>query len=141
MSSGVVKREALADGAVRLSAGHCTFLYRRPQPGVLVVVISGDDEGQFGTATLDEITAAIARERPLSLFVDARDATGVAARVSNDWTRFFSSNRAGLSRVHVLVSSKIMSLTVAIARQLSRTGNLIQIYSAPEIFESRLESR
>jgi len=38
-------------------------------------------------------------------------------------------------------SGELMSLTVAIARQLSRTGNLIQIYSAPEIFESRLESR
>lgn len=75
---------------------------------------------------------------PLELFVDARDAVSAAVKVSEDWTRFFVTNRSSLSRVHVLAGSKIVELTVAIASHLSRTGNLIQIYSDPEIFESRL---
>jgi hypothetical protein len=105
---------------------------------VLLVVIAGNDVGQFGTSTLDEIAAALARERPLQLFVDAREALGAAVSVSDDWTRFFATNRALLARVHVLVGSKAVYLTIAIAQHLSRTGDLIQIYSDPAIFESRL---
>jgi hypothetical protein len=137
----MVKREMLADGATRLSAGGCAFVYRRPRAGVLHVAIAGDDAGQFGTTTLDEIISAIQRERPIELFIDAREAVGVAVSVSDDWTRFFSTHRQSLSRVHVLVGSKVVYLTVAIAQHLSRTGNLIQIYSDPEIFEQRLPAR
>jgi hypothetical protein len=135
-----ITREQLADGALTLSAGQCTFRYRRPRPGILCVTITGHDTGQFGTATLDEIASAMNRERPLELFIDARDAIGAATRVSDDWTRFFSSNRAQLTHVHVLTSSKLVHLTVAIAQHLSRTGNLIQIYSQAATYESRLAS-
>jgi hypothetical protein len=69
-----MSREVLADGSVRLVGKGCTFTYRRPRPGILLVEIDGDDSGQLGTATLDEIGLALARERPLELFVDARDA-------------------------------------------------------------------
>lgn len=137
----MVKREMLADGSLKLSAGACSFVYKRPRPGALLVTITGDDDGQFGTTTLDEIVVAIQRERQVELFVDARDATGAAVSVSDDWTRFFSANRASLTRVHVLVSSKVLYLTIAIAQHLSRTGNLIQIYSDPELFEARLPVR
>lgn len=132
------KREILPDGSTRLSAAGCTFEYRRPKPGVLVITISGNDKGQFGTSTLDEISSVMRLASPLELFVDARDAVSAAVKVSEDWTRFFVTNRSSLSRVHVLAGSKIVELTVAIASHLSRTGNLIQIYSDPEIFESRL---
>jgi hypothetical protein len=103
----------------------------------LHVVIIGLDNGQFGTTTLDEIRAEIGRNRPIELFVDAREAVGAAVSVSDEWTKFFASHRSDLSRVHVLVGSKVVQLTVAIAQHLSRTGNLIQIYSDPELFDSR----
>ena len=64
-----------------------------------------------------------------------------AVSVSDEWTRFFALNREHLKRVSVLVGSKVVYLTVAIAQHLSRTGNLIQIYSDPEIFEARLPKR
>ena len=125
-----------------MSSGDCVFLYRRPRPEVLHVGISGSDTGQFGTATLDEILTAINREGRLELFVDAREATGAGVGVSEDWTRFFSANREKLARVHVLVGdSKVIQLTVAIAQHLSRTGNLIQIYSDPEIFGRKLNNK
>lgn len=145
MKSGMPKKDSapkevkkeIADGRISLSCGGCVFLYRRPKPGVLHVVVTGLDSGQFGTTTLDEIRAEIERQSPLELFVDAREALGAAVSVSDEWTRFFSTHRSGLSRVHVLVGSKVLSLTVAIAQHLSRTGNLIQIYSDPELFEAR----
>jgi hypothetical protein len=138
MSDYEIKREILPGGSVRLSSGDCTFLYRRPRANVLHVTISGHDTGQFGTSTLDEIYAAINREGAIELFVDAREAFGAAVSVSDEWTRFFAQNREKLTRVYVLVGSKVVYLTVSIAQHLSRTGNLIQIYSAPEFFESKL---
>jgi hypothetical protein len=107
----------------------------------LLVTITGNDTGQFGTRTLDEIRLELLRNRPLELFVDAREAVGAAVSVSDEWTRFFALNREHLKRVSVLVGSKVVYLTVAIAQHLSRTGNLIQIYSDPEIFEARLPKR
>lgn len=142
MNVSEIKREILPGGDICLSSGDCTFLYQRPRPGVLRVTISGHDSGQFGTSTLDEILAAINREGKIELFVDAREASGAAINVSDDWTRFFSLNREKLSRVHVLGSdSKVLQLTIAIAQHLSRTGNLIQIYSDPEIFNSKLNNK
>jgi len=139
MVSAEIKREILPGGDVRLLSGNCIFLYQRVRPGVLRITITGYDSGQFGTATLDEILTAINREGKLELFVDAREASGAGVGVSEDWTRFFSTNQEKLSRVHVLVGgSKVLQLTVAIAQHLSRTGNLIQIYSDAEIFNNKL---
>jgi hypothetical protein len=141
MAPSEIKREILPGGDVRLSSGDSIFLYQRKRPGVLLITISGYDSGQFGTATLDEILTAITREGRLELFVDAREASGAGVSVSEDWTRFFSANREKLSKVHVLVGdSKVLQLTVAIAQHLSRTGNLIQIYSDADIFGGKLKS-
>ncbi|HUQ28888.1 MAG TPA: hypothetical protein VM051_09860 [Usitatibacter sp.] len=132
-----VTRESSAGGKVTLKAGKCVFEFTRRAPGVLEVRIEGTDKGQFGTAALDEIALAIVRERPIELFVDASRASMPAVAVSQEWTRFFSLNRKDLKRVSVLVSSRSVELTVAIAQHLSRTGNLIQIYSDPSLFEAR----
>lgn len=136
-SAGTPVHREVRGSEVRLSAGNCVFVYRRIRPGALGVVITGLDNGQFGTTTLDEIRAEIGRNRPIELFVDAREAVGAAVSVSDEWTRFFSAHREDLKRVHVLVGSKVVYLTVAIAQHLSRTGNLIQIYSDPGTFEAK----
>lgn len=132
-----IKRELAPGGQVTLSDGRCTFVYERPRAGVLEIRISGTDSGQFGTATLDEISNALRRERPLELFVDAAEASMPAVSVSQDWTRFIALNQKDLRRVSVLVSSKSVALTMAIAQHLSNTGKLMQIYSDRELYESR----
>ena len=104
---------------------------------MLEIRISGTDSGQFGTATLDEVSLALRRERPLELFVDAAEASMPAVAVSQDWTRFIALNQKDLKRVSVLVSSKSVALTMAIAQHLSNTGKLMQIYSDRELYESR----
>lgn len=57
---------------------------------------------------------------------------------AQEWTQFFPLNREHLKRVSVLVGSKAVHLTVAIAQRLSRTGNLIQIHSDPQTFAAQL---
>ena len=137
MNTSALGRELEPDGTVVLKAGRGIFRYRRLRPGALEVRIEGVDSGQFGSATLDEIAMALVRERPLELFIDASAASMPTVEVSREWTRFFALNRKDLTRVSVLVSSKSVELTVAIAQHLSQTGKLIQIYSDAELFEAR----
>ncbi|HUP96444.1 MAG TPA: hypothetical protein VM073_00810 [Usitatibacter sp.] len=115
----------------------CRFTFERLAPGVMEIVIDGIDNGQFGTRPLDEVALALVRERPLELFVDATRASMPAVSVSQQWTRFFALNRESLKRVSVLVSSRSVELTIAIAQHLSQTGKLIQIYSDAELYEAR----
>jgi hypothetical protein len=137
MEANTITREVEADGTVALRAGRGTFRYRRPRPGVLDIAIEGQDNGQFGTASLDEIAMALVRERPLEIFVDASAASMPAVAVSRQWGQFLTLNRADLTRVSVLVSSRSVELTIAIVQHLSQTGKLIQLYTDPELFEAR----
>jgi hypothetical protein len=133
-----IARDVLPDGSVRVTAGATEFLFTRPTAGVLLVRIAGYDKGQLGTAPLDELSSVLRVAAPIELFIDARNAVGATVRVSEDWTRFLSRHRAELTHVHVLAGSKAVELTVAIARHLSRTDKLIQLYSDPTIFEAQL---
>jgi hypothetical protein len=130
-------REVAPDGSVVVRAGRGAYHFRRPAQGVVEILIEGTDNGQFGTAALDEIALALVRERPLELFIDASAASMPAVAVSREWTRFLAGNRKDLKRVSVLVASKSVELTIAIAQHLSQTGKLIQIYTDPELFGQR----
>ena len=136
MPTIAIPREIAADGTVTLRDASCTFTFRR-SPGMVEIRIEGIDKGQMGSAPLDEIAMALVRERPLELFIDATRASMPAPHVSREWTHFFSLNREALGRVSVLESSRSVELTIAIAQHLSQTGNLIQIYSDPELFGAR----
>ena len=138
--SPAIERTTLPDGRWQLAADKAAFVYERLRPGVLLMTISGFDNGQFGTASLDEIRLEMLRQRPVELFVDAQQAIAVSVSVSKEWTQFFALNREQLTRVSVLVGSKAIELTVAIAQHLSQTGNLIQIYSDVELFRARAEA-
>lgn len=138
MTGAKFTRSIGADGSIRLASRHGGFVFARPKPGVLFVTVTGHDNGDFGSAALDEILQFLKRERPLTLFVDTREAISVAPAVRSDWTSFLSSNRASFRAVHVLTSSKAVHLSVAVAQHFSDTGNLIRLYSSPEAFEAKL---
>jgi hypothetical protein len=135
-------RETLSDGAVRLSAGNCSFEYRRPRPGLLTITILGNDVGQFGTATVDEVAAEFSRTPdPLRLFVDTRGARGPSRDVMETWTAWFAANRSRLAQVVILVSpdSQLLHLTVSIVRHLSGTGGLIRLCGDAEEYQALLD--
>jgi hypothetical protein len=133
-----VRKLITTDGSTILESGNGKFCFRRLTPGALLVTISGNDQGQFGTSALDEIRLEILRHGRLELLVDAEQAELVTVEVSQEWTRFFATTREQLTRVSVLTGSKLINLTVAIAQHLSQTGNLIQIYSDRSLFEVAL---
>lgn len=133
-----ITKSITTDGSTVLESASGKFCFRRLTPGALLVTISGNDQGQFGSAALDEIRLEILRHGRLELLVDAEQAELVTVEVSQEWTRFFAMTRQQLTRVSVLTGSKLINLTVAIAQHLSQTGNLIQIYSDRSLFEVAL---
>lgn len=134
----MIYREDQPDGSIRLSSEDCAFTYHRLRPGVLLIEIAGNDAGQFGAATQDEAAKEFARyDRPLTLFIDAADAWGPATQVMEHWTAWFQANRHRLERVCMLVlaEAKVLQLTIAIAKHLSGTGELIRVVSERSQFE------
>jgi len=133
-----VRREELQD-AVRLSTKKCTFTFQRLGPFVLKITIAGRDTGQFGASVFNEIRFHLSGPKALELFVDASQAAGPASPVSDAWTRFLAREAPQLKRVSLLAVSKFVHLTVSVAKLFSRTGDLIQIYSDPQLFQSALD--
>jgi hypothetical protein len=130
MQPANIERRELAGGEVQLSAGRCIFSYRRLRPGALLVTIRGEDLGQFGSATVDEVAAEFKRfGQPIGLYVDLRQAKGPATVVMETWTEWLAAQRANLRRVVILVppESPVLHLTISIAQHLSRTGNLLRL--------------
>ena len=80
------QREVQKDGLVKLSDAKASFVFHRPRPGVLVVTVSGVDDGQFGTAALDEMGGDLARYAPVEIFLDADRVAGANLRVQEEWT-------------------------------------------------------
>src|SRR5260221_11794457 len=137
MTTGKITREIASDGSVVVTDARCKIVFRRIRPKAVEIQIAGIDNGQFGTAMIDEVAVALLRERPLELFIDASDASMPAVSVANAGTHFFALNRDSLKRVRILVGSRALELTMEIVRHLSDTGHLMQIYSDRELYEAR----
>lgn len=133
-----IKRETLEDGSVRLASERCSFTYQRPRPGVVFILIVGNDKGEFGTAPMDELREDISRYAPIELFIEMDEVTGANLPVQEAWTEWFSHNRPALKSVSILTRSKFMHFTAEVVKFFSRTGELIRVYLDPEPFEEAL---
>ncbi len=140
MTADRITREIARDGSVVLGDARCRFVFRALRAGVFEIQLFGIDHGQFGTATFDELAVALLRERSLELYLDASQGSIPSVNVSRAWTRFFENHRKSLKRVRILASSKSVALTMGIIRHLSNTGDLLQIYSDRELYETRKAS-
>jgi hypothetical protein len=132
-------RETLPDGAVRLSHEDCSFTYRRPRPGIVVVHIAGMDRGLLGTAPTDEFREDVSRYAPVELFVDTTEVTTPSVPVQDMWSEWFRDNRGALKSVSILARGNYMHFTMEVAKLFSRTGELIRVYLDPVAFHEALE--
>lgn len=132
-------REVLANGATRLRTERASFVFTRLRPGVMWVVSTGWDDGEFGDAGVSELSAELARfPIALELFVDAARVLHVSNVARTAWTQWFEARRDQLRRVHVLTSSKFMHLSVSMSGLDSRTS--IELYESPDAFAAAMHS-
>jgi hypothetical protein len=135
------ERVVEADGAVRLKTERCEILVWRLRPRVLLMRIEGYDGGDFGNAPFDELRSEIQNFKSVDLFVDLSAAFGARTPVREQWTEWFRANQDVLRRVHILVGSRFIEMAVTLAKLFSRTGELIQIYSSPQVFEEAISGK
>jgi hypothetical protein len=126
------------DGTVRLKTGRCEIAIQRVRPRVVKLRIDGYDTGDFGNAPFDEMRSELQNFKEVELFVDLSSAFGARTPVREQWTEWFRANQDVLRRVHILVGSRFIEMAVALAKLFSRTGEMIQIYSSPQVFEEAL---
>lgn len=122
---------------VSLESVTSSLRIQRPARGVVVLVITGTDTGEFGDAPFVELTADVAAGE-FELFVDARESRAVALDVSGRWARFLAARRASLRRVNMLTGSRFVQLTANFVRDFAELGELMRIYSDPRAFEAAL---
>jgi hypothetical protein len=131
----------LDEGELRLQApsGRCTFVFRRPKPGVVLLTASGDDRGELGSLPRDVLEREAAQHGPLRLFLDARELSDASGPTRQDWTRWLQQRRgATLAGVSILVGSRYLGLVMDVAKHLSGTGDLVQVLAEPAAFSKAL---
>jgi hypothetical protein len=131
-------RELLPDGSIRFFSEECTVVVSRLAAGVVLLTLSGMDTGKFGTAPMDELNIDMARYGVVEVFVDTRDAFNATATVSSQWAEWIQTNRKGLKRMSVLVSSKFVQMTAEVMKLFSRTGELMRIYTDAPAFSDAM---
>ncbi|MET0402644.1 MAG: hypothetical protein ABW123_09585, partial [Cystobacter sp.] len=133
------RRETDEDGAVRLVGARCGYVYWRPRPGVVVMHVTGTDEGEFGTQPRDELAEDLRLHAPIALFIELDDAAGARLPTQEAWSEWYSTHRSALRSVHVLTRTKYMNFTVEVVKLFSRTGDLIRVHVDEAPFVEELQ--
>jgi hypothetical protein len=125
------------DGTTTFLGEHSTLEVRRPCPGVLLVTISGNDVGEFGSAPLVEITPD-AKRGPLHLFIDARRGQTASMDVSHEWAAWMKEHHSALESISMLTGSKFIQLTASFVRSFADLGEKMRIYTSADAFDEEL---
>lgn len=131
--------ERLTSGARRFIADQASFVVSRVRPGVILVVATGTDRGQFGDHVVEELSAELERfPVDVELYVDARRVDRVSMDARAVWTAWLERNRDRVRRVHMLTATPHIQLVAAIAGHYSRT-KLASLHD-PAAFDTALHA-
>jgi hypothetical protein len=125
-------RELKPDGTVvwrGVTARH--FIYRPGLPGVLLMILNGEDDGEITAPALADLHGA--RE----IFVDAESLAGARPAALTAWEGFVGAAARGPRRASLL-AGPASELTLAFARTVARTGDRVQIYGDRQLFAQAL---
>ncbi len=133
-----IRREVAKDGALRFSNDRCAYVILKAPARRGAADDHRPRRRRVREGSARRGPAEIARFGPLTLFINLREVTAAGASVSEVWTAFFAGGAQRLKRVRILVGSRLIQLTVALSKEVSRTGQLIQIDTDLEAFEEAL---
>lgn len=123
---------------IKLITPSASFSFSSDGP-ILRSSICGDDYGQFGDEPFNEIERFLTR--PLRWYVDATSTGFIAPNVRAAWSAWLSAHRENFEHIGFLTPPGTVALIVDIAREFSRTGDLIQRYTDPAAFERAARAR
>jgi hypothetical protein len=112
-----------------------TIVVTRLQPGYVLLVCSGRDEGDLAEVQLAAWNDEVATSGFLVGYCDLRGMRGSAGRARELVETWIKNHRTQLRGCHVLLQSKIMEMVVAVILLATGTGRLVQTYSDVHAFE------
>lgn len=124
---------------VVLAGAHCTITLSRPAPRTVVVQISGMDVGELHRRPFAELETLLIGERPVELFIDARDARGPSVDVSASWASWLREHREQLAHINMLTRSRFVQLTADFVQRFAELGDRMRIFTDPSAFDTALQ--
>jgi hypothetical protein len=124
--------------AIEYEAVHCRLTITRPASGIVLVVLTGSDIGEFGDLPMREIAKDLASFGSIELFIDARAVRGASIEVSSKWAFWMATHRAQLSRINMLTGSRYIEITAAFVRRFSGLVGRMTVFTDGEAFDESL---
>ena len=122
------------------SGVHCTLDILRPDEGIILLVFSGHDVGEFGDAPFRELSRHVQTGSPLELFVDAREVHSASIEVSGEWAQWMRANRDQIYRLNILCRSRFIELTANFVQRFTEFGPRMRIYTDEAAFDEALRT-
>ena len=107
-------------------------------PSKIFVRLTGNDDGELGRIPFDDLKSRLGSDQTIELFIDTSEATGVSNVVTEQWQKWFTTNRNHFKKIHLFATSKFFLITAAIIKELSRSGEIFQIYSDAGKFQQSI---
>jgi hypothetical protein len=119
---------------------HGSLTVRRPAPRVVLLVLVGNDAGQFGDAPFKELANDVQGDARLELFIDARSGVAASLDVSSEWAIWLGTHKHRFRHVSMLTGSRFIQLSAGFVRKFADMGELMRLYTDPAAFEGALSN-
>jgi hypothetical protein len=114
------------DGSVLVSEGRARVLMTVPTPGVVMLASEGGGETRVDCAVMDLLGDEIDKAGRVELFVDMRDAKGMALETRKHAMPWAKKYKSKISCAHILVGSKLAEIALRILAVFA--GGRLEIY-------------
>jgi len=128
-------REPLPDGFV-LVKGRSRTSFRELKPGIILLVAAGPGEESLDGEVLRELSLAIGRSRPLTIFADLSNLNGISIASSKVAIRWVRQNRSSIAAGHLLVRQ--VAVGIAVSMIGSVFGGSVSSYTQMVLFEAAI---
>lgn len=123
---------------VRFDGVHCTLSMKLSPPGVVSLLISGRDIGEFGEAPMQRLSEWLAGAGPIRMFIDARAARGASIEVSAEWAKWLAAHKVQLRDVSMLTGSRFVQITADVVRRFADLEGIMRVYTEGPAFDAAL---
>lgn len=117
---------------------YCALSVEHVAPGVMLLLITGHDVGEFGDAPMKQLEAYMSPFQWTELFIDARHTKGASVEVSNDWAQWLGAHRTHFKHISMLTGSRFIRITADFVRSFADLGDLMRIYTDGTAFDEAL---
>ena len=121
----IVRRMSLT----RFQASDCELSISELDGGRLLIALEGRDLGQLGRRPFEDLEGRMGTHPALHLWFDLRRATGATLEASSRWAIWLRRHRRRLSRVDMLTSRPVITLSAKTVQRFAELGDSARIYA------------